>query len=140
MKHLRALATTAMFAAVALIVVAGLVAILFAAVEILSPSELWGVAGAFRTGFYASLLFGVVPAVALGAPAYWLLWRAGRATWAAVLLLGAALGALVGVVEVALAAWGVGCGVIVSGLTHVAVTRRLGPNSSSKPTPLRGAA
>ena len=140
MKQARALATVAMFAAIALIVVAGLVALTLAALEALSPSERWGVAGAFRTGFYASLVLGAVPAALLGAPAYWLLWRAGRASWPAALLLGAALGALVAVVESGLTVWGIGCGILASGLTHVAATRWLGPNNSSKPTPLRGAA
>ena len=132
MKQARALATIMMFAALALVVVAGGVAIVLAAIEALSPSELLGVAGAFRTGFYASLLFGVVPAVVLGAPAYWLLWRAGRASWPAALALGAALGALVVVVEPGLTAWGIGCGIFASGLTHVAATRWLGPNNSFK--------
>jgi hypothetical protein len=140
MKQARALATIVMFAALALIVVGGVVAVVLATIEVLSPSELWGVTGAFRTGFYASLLFGVVPAVVLGAPAYWLLWRTGRASWPAALVLGAALGALVVVVEPGLTAWGIGCGILASGLTHVAATRWLGPNNSSKPTPLRGAA
>jgi hypothetical protein len=140
MKQARALATIATFAAVALIVVAGLVAVTLAALEALSPSELWGVAGAFRTGFYASLLFGVVPGVVLGAPVYWLLWRSGRARWLSVLLVGAVLGALIAVVESGLAPWGIGCGMLVAGLTHIAAMRWLGPNNSSKPTPLRGAA
>ena len=140
MKQARALATVALFATAALIVVAGLVAALLVVLEILSPSELWGVSGAFRAGFYASLVLGVVPSLVLGAPAYWLLWRVGRATWFTVLLLGAVLGALVAVLERDLMPWGVACGILVSGLTHIAGTRWLGPNNSSKPTPLRGAA
>jgi hypothetical protein len=140
MKSFRELATIAMFSAVALLVVAGAVAVTFLAVEYFSPSELWGLAGAFRTGFYATLLFGVLPGVLLGAPAYWLLRRFQRAARPSVCLVGAALGALVALVEPGLVGWGVGCGIVTAGLTHFAAERWLGPNNSSKPTPLRGAA
>lgn len=118
-----------LFAAGTLLVVSLGVAALFFATEELSPSEFWGAWGAFRTGFFATLLFGSGPALLLGAPGYWWLWRTGRATWLSILPLGACLGALVSLVEPALAAWGIACGIIVSGLTHVAVRRWLGPNN-----------
>ncbi|WP_133479992.1 hypothetical protein [Cognatilysobacter segetis] len=124
-----------MFAAISLIVVAGLVAIASAVLEVLSPSELWGVAGAFRTGFYAALLLGAMPALLLGAPAYWLLWRAGRARWRSALPVGAALGALVLLVEPGLAGWGIVCGMLVAALTHVAAARWLAPAIASTSPP-----
>lgn len=130
----------AIFATISLMVAAGAVALVLAGLEVVSPSEFWGVAGAFRTGFYATLLFGIVPAVLLGGPAYWLLWRAGRASRSTVLVLGAALGAVVAGVEPGLTAWGVGCGILVSGLTHGAVRRWLRPRYPSKPASLRGPA
>ena len=140
MKQLRELATIAAFCAASLLVAAGGMAVVLLALEYLSPSELWGLGGAFRTGFYATLVLGVVPAVILGAPGYWMLRRSSRATALGARGLGAVLGALVGFVEPALIPWGMSCGLVAAGLTHIAAERWLGPNNSSKPTPLRGAA
>jgi hypothetical protein len=140
MKYARELAALMAFAAVSLVAVAGSVAVLFAVLEHFTPTELWGLSGAFRTGFFATLVFGTVPAVLVGGPAYWLIRRCGCASWLNAVAIGGVLGTLVAVVEPALTAWGVGCGGIVAGLTHLAATRWLGPNKSSKPTPLRGSA
>lgn len=106
MKSARQLVKTALLATAALIMVALAVASIFVLFEVLSPSELWDPSGAFIAGLYATLVLGAVPAVLFGAPGYWLLWRCRRARWLTVLPLGAALGALVAVLEPALLPWG----------------------------------
>lgn len=111
--------------AVSLLLVALAVALLFAGLELHSPTEFWSPYGAFGGGFHATLLLGAVPAILAGAPAYWWLWRAGRARWLTVVPLGAALGALVAVLEPALLGWGAGCGMFVAGLTHMTARRWL---------------
>lgn len=140
MRHLRQLVIVTALSACALLLVALAVAAVLLALEIASPSDLWNRAGAFRTGLYATLLLGAGPALLLGAPGYWLLWRLGRARWLPVLSLGAGLGASVAFLEPAWIAWGVACGAVVAGLTHRAAQRWLGPDNSSKPTPLQGEA
>jgi hypothetical protein len=130
------LATIAAFNAVTLVVVAGAVGVIFEAFDYFAPSELWGTSRPFLTGFLAALYFGGVPALPLGVPGYYLLWRVGRATWLSACGLGAALGALVAFVEPALAAWGAGCGIVAAGLTHLAALRWLCPPSGPRQPPL----
>ena len=140
MRVARQLMQVAVFSAASLVLVAFAVALLVAGIEASSPTEFWGLPGAFGTSLYATLLIGAGPAILMGAPAYWWLWRLGQARSLVVLLLGAGLGALIAVLEPVLLGWGAGCGVAVAGLTHLAARRWLGPNQSFKPNPLRGSA
>lgn len=128
MRVARQLLQAAAFAAASLLLVALAVALLVAGLEASSPTEFWGLPGAFGTGLHATLLIGAGPAILIGAPAYWGLWRLGRARSLIVLPLGAALGALVGVLEPPLLGWGAGCGMVVAGLTHLAAKRWMGPD------------
>lgn len=140
MRNACDLLRVATLAATSLVLVAFGVAFVFLVLEVLSPSELWGRYGAFSAGLYATLAFGAVPGVVLGAPVYWWLWRTDHARWTTVFPLGAALGSLVAIVEVSLTPWGVGCGSAVAGLTHFAANRWLEAHSSSKPVLLAGEA
>lgn len=140
MRAARQLMQVAMFSAASLAVVAFSVALLVAGLEASAPTDLWDASGAFSAGFYATLLVGAAPAIFVGAPAYWWLWRLRQARWLIVLPLGAGLGALIGMLEPALLSWGAGCGMAVAGLTHLAATRWLGPVQSFKPTSRRGGA
>lgn len=116
----------AALSAVALLIVGLTVGGLLFTLEVLSPSDLWTPPGAFVAGLTASLLLGAGPALLLGVPAYWLLWRRRRAQWRTILPLGAALGALIVVIEPALLGWGVLAGVGTAVLTHLAARGRLG--------------
>lgn len=122
-----------------LLIVALTVACLLLSMEVVSPSELWGPRGAFRAGLYATLLLGAGPAMLLGVPAYWLLWRAGLTSWPSVIFMGGTLGALVVFIEPALAAWGVPCGILVAALTHLAARRWLERDPAFGPTLQRDA-
>ncbi|WP_421683236.1 hypothetical protein HKW98_01465 [Stutzerimonas urumqiensis] len=126
MKDLHPFALIAALSATALVLVAASIGLSLAVLEALWPSDLWDVAGAFRAGFVATLAFGAIPAVLLGAPGYWLIWRSRRVTAPQACCIGAMLGASVGLIEPALAAWGIGCGAITAGLTHGAAVRWLG--------------
>ncbi|MCH8496863.1 MAG: hypothetical protein LAT63_00165 [Marinobacter sp.] len=110
MRALRQLIQVMVFSAVSLLVVAIAIALLFLALELASPSELWRPFGAFRVGFYATLVVGAAPAILVGAPAYWWVWRLGYARWLIVLPVGAVLGTLAALLDLALIGWGVGCG------------------------------
>ena len=140
MKPARELAAITAITFASLLATAAAMALLLLVLESIWPSELLSRRGAFQTGFVATLLVGSLPAVVLGAPSYWLLRRHGRASPIAIRSLGALFGTLVGFVEPAFTAWGGGCGLVTAGLAHMAVEHWLGPNNSSKPTPLRGAA
>lgn len=117
-------------AAVSLLTVALAMAFLFLFLEQISPSELFTSSAAFRVGFQATLMFGVLPAILFGAPAYWWIWRQGQARWLTILPLGAVLGLLVFLLDSALIGWGVGCGALVAGLTHILARRWLGAKPS----------
>lgn len=140
MQNAGALGTIALLVGGSLLVAALGVGSVLAAWELLAPSDFWAFGGAFSGGFVATVLLGAVPALALGVPAYWFLWRTHRARWPVALGLGGVLGALIALAEPGLALWGVGCGTVCAGLTHLGAARWLGPNSSSRPTPLAAAA
>jgi hypothetical protein len=89
--------------------------------------------------FAYTCLLGAAPVILFGAPSYWLLLQKGRARWYYALVIGAAPALVFLVADLNLAFWALIAGSIVALLTHV-LCRRLGPNNSSKPTPLRGAA
>lgn len=117
MKQLLALLACS---ALALFLVACGAATVLAVSEVLSPSELWDVAGALWAGFWITLALGVVPALLLGAPIYWLFWRSGRGGWPVAAGLGLLLGCLVTLVEPALLPWGVACGLVTALLAQFA--------------------
>lgn len=123
--------------ALALLLVAAGVGGLLALDAVRAPNELFGVAAALRLGFVATLAFGAGPALLVGAPGYWLLWRTGRAGWTAALLLGTAAGSLLLVLEPALALWGAGCGAAAAAIVH-AVARRWPMAPSAGPMAGRG--
>lgn len=125
MRDVRQLMYIVVLSAASLVLVVLAVAAVLIAQELYAPTALWGPGGAFRAGFFVTFLLGAGPAVLLGAPAYWGLWRSGRARWHWVLLIGAGLGVLVAVIEPALVAWGAGCGLAVAALVHVAAMRWL---------------
>ncbi len=89
--------------------------------------------------FAYTIILGFLPVVVMGAPGYLALLRHNRARWLYALLLGIAPG----LVALPFGAWtgflAIVCGAAVAALTHL-MCRRLGPNNSFKPTPLRGAA
>lgn len=125
MKDIRPFAFIAAFSAAALVLVAAIVGLSLALIEALWPSDLWDVTGALRAGFVATLVFGAIPTLLLGAPGYWLLWRSRSISGPQACCIGAMLGALFWLIEPALAAWGIGCGAITAGLTHRAAVRWL---------------
>jgi hypothetical protein len=89
--------------------------------------------------FLNTLLIGVVPVAAVGAPIYFGLLRRARPRWLLVILLGVAPGLAALILDTLLGTIAMICGVIVAAVTHVSC-RRLGPNNSFKPKPLRGSA
>lgn len=109
--------------AAAVLLVAVAIGIALALLEWVRPSELWDRWGAFRSGFIATTVLGMAPALVFGTPAYALLQHAGRARWGAVIALGAGLGSLVALFDVAFLGWGVAAGAAVAGLTHIGATR-----------------
>jgi len=89
--------------------------------------------------FAYTCILGLMPVVLFGAPSYWLLLQKGLARWNYALAIGAGPALIFLLADLNLAFWALVAGSIVALLTH-ALCRRLGPNNSSKPTPLRGAA
>ena len=90
-------------------------------------------------GFAYTSAIGALPVVFVGAPIYFmLLWR-GLANWLNVVMLGVAPGVLFLFVAGGLGVWAIVCGTVVASVTHL-ICRRLGPNNSFKPNPLRGSA
>ena len=96
-------------------------------------------ADAAKTFFLATLYFGVVPVVLLGAPSYFALIRYSQPRWPHVLLIGVAPGILALPLDLVLGSTAIVCGVVVASVTHI-LFPRLGPNNSFKPRPLRGSA
>lgn len=93
-----------------------------------------------RVVFGVVMLFGTIPTLFIGAPAYVALSRNGLARWPYVLIIGLVPGLLVSIffmpmVGIPLAIGGV----IVAMSTHF-LCRKLHPSSSFKPTPPRDAA
>lgn len=127
MTPLREFAAIVVLVATSLSAVACAMGALFAMLEWLSPSELWGLGGALRTGFLATVALGSAPALLVGAPLYWILWRRRHATRLASAVLGSVAGALVAALEPSLVAWGAGCGAATALLTHGLARRRGGP-------------
>jgi len=112
----------------------------YGAIDATSSPGLFSPAASAQIGFFGTLLFGVAPVTLFGAPAYVYLARRGLATWRVVALVALAPVALLLFIDMGLAIIALLCGSTVAGLTHLICIRWVGPNNSSKPTPLRGAA
>jgi hypothetical protein len=95
--------------------------------------------GSAWLGFAYTAMIGAVPVIFFGAPIYLALLHRGSANWLNVLMLGATPGLLLLFVAGGLGLWAMLCGVAVASITHL-TCRRLGPNNSFKPNPLRGSA
>jgi hypothetical protein len=124
---------------VALLVVAAAMAAYGAADSSLNGNSLLGPAASAQVVFGYTAIFGVLPALLIGAPGYVTLLRHNLASWPYVLLLGVLPGLVVLPVELSLGFWAIICGASVALLTHL-MCRGLGPNISFKPKPLRGSA
>jgi hypothetical protein len=94
---------------------------------------------AAKTTFGYTLILGILPALLIGVPGYLLLLRRRAARWYYALGLGVVPGIVALPLDANLGAWAVVCGGAVAMLTHLAC-RRLVPNNSFKPNPLRGSA
>jgi len=85
--------------------------------SLLSPAD------AGWIGFAYTMIFGALPALLFGAPAYALLAQAGRASWTTTMVVGIVPGLLAGLIETWLAVYALVCGVVVAAATHFLVQR-----------------
>ena len=139
MAGLKLFAVIELIALVALLVVAGAMAGYGAADSAFHANSLLSPSSSAWLGFGYTALIGAPVVVVIGAPAYFILLRRGLARWPYILLAGAVPGLVALAASLSLGSWATLCGIAVASLTHV-VYRWVGPNNSSKPTPLRGAA
>ena len=84
--------------------------------------------------FTSTLLIGVVPAIALGGPLYFLLLKHREARWLYVIMLGVSPGLVFLPFDFLLGTLAIVCGLLVASLTHLGC-RRLGPSPSFEPHP-----
>ncbi|MGY1411246.1 hypothetical protein ACW5EG_16950 [Luteimonas sp. A611] len=139
MKILRQLLLVEIAALLALLIVAGAMSAYGAADAARHADSLLAPAASAKVLFGYTMIIGFLPVVVIGAPGYVALLRKHLARWPYALGLGVLPGLLVLPFELSLGFWAIICGAAVALLTHV-MCRRLGPNNSFKPTPLRGAA
>src|SRR5688500_8028027 len=139
MAGLKLFAVIELIALVALLVVAGAMAGYGAADSALHASSLLSPSSSAWLGFAYTAVFGAPVVAVIGAPTYFFLLQRGLAQWPHVLLVGAFPGLIALVASVSLGFWAIVCGIAVASLTH-AICRRVGPNNSFKPKPLRGSA
>jgi hypothetical protein len=123
----------------ALLIVAGAMAGVAAMDSATHSNALLSPASAASVTFGYTLILGVLPVLLVGVPGYLILLHRGIARWHYALALGVVPGLVALPFGANLAIWATVCGGAVAMLTHLAC-RRLGPNNSFKPTPLRGAA
>jgi hypothetical protein len=134
MDVIRQLFKIAAVALVALLIVAGAMALLFGLgvgglTVPLTP--LGAAAGVFAIAFLA----GAGPALLVAPPIYLLFWRSQRATWFSAVIAGAIGGALVGLLDIAVMGYSIAGGVGVAFLTHIGASRWLGPGNSARISP-----
>jgi len=139
MSLLRQLLVVGATAFAALLLVAGLMAAVAAVDSATHSNALLSPTSAATITFGYTLILGTLPALLVGAPCYVLLLRKGRARWHYALAVGVLPGLVTLPLDPNLGFWATACGAVVALATHF-VCRRLGPNNSFKPTPLRGAA
>ena len=136
MEVIQQLLKIAAVALVALLIVAGGMALLFGlgvgglAVPL---TPLGAAAGVFAVTFLA----GAGPALLVAPPVYLFFWRSQRATWFSAVIAGAIGGALIGLLDSAVMGYSIAGGVVVAVLTHVGASRWLGPNNSIQAEALR---
>ena len=117
MTALQRLARAELFSFCSLVVVAALVAALFAYLSSAGPSVLLPRDSA-QIGFLGTLLIGFLPVAVLCAPAYAWLSHRGWANWPTVLLLGAWPGLVWLIINVEFGFFTLACGLAVAVLTH----------------------
>ncbi len=139
MSLMRQLLVVGSIALVALLLVAGLMAAIAAVDSATHDNALLSPRSAATVTFGYTMILGTIPALLVGAPAYVFLLRKGYARWYTALALGTLPGLIALAADTNLGFWAIVCGATVALTTHL-VCRRLGPNKSFKPTPLRGAA
>ena len=139
METFRRFVIVELVALAALLIVAGAMAAYGAIDSASYANSLVDPTGSAWLGFAYTLAIGALPVACIGAPVYLLLLMRGSAKWLNVSVLGTVPGVLLLLVAFELGLLAIVCGLAVALLTHF-VCRRLGPNNSSKPTPLRGAA
>ena len=139
MATLRRLVFVELVAVGSLLLVAGAMAAYGAVDSVRHANSLIDPWGSAWLGFAYTVAFGLLPVVLFGAPVYSVLLSRGKASWPTAVGLGVVPGLLLLLVAGGLGVWAIVCGLVASCLTHL-VCRRLGPNNSFKPTPLRGAA
>jgi hypothetical protein len=126
-------------AILALVLVAGAMAAVAAIDSASNSNALLSPAFSAKVTFGYTILLGTLPVLFVGAPGYLILLRRNLARWYYVVALGIAPGLAAMPFDANLAFWAVICGAAVALATHIAY-RRLGPNNSFKPKPLRGSA
>ena len=136
MSLLRQLLVVAATAFAALLLVAGAMATVAAVDSATNSNALLSSKSAATVTFGYTVILGILPALLFGAPGYVLLLRKGLARWYYALALGALPGAIALPFDSNLGFWAIACGSVVALATHL-VCRRLGPNNSFKPNPLR---
>ena len=127
-----------MAAFLALLAFAVLLASVSAVITALSESAILGVVRSFFIVFAYTLIFGIIPALFIGAPSYAWLWHKGYASWITATCLGVALCAPFFLVGKEFGVWAIAGGSAVAIATHAVC--RVGANYSFKPRPLRGSA
>ena len=135
----RQLLVISAIALAALLLTAGVMAGVAAVDSATHSNSLLSLFFAAMVTFGYTLILGTPPTLLLGAPGYVLLLRTNRAHWYYVLAFGVTPGFAVLPLDSNIGFWAIGCGGVVALLTHFAC-RRLGPNNSFKPKPLRGSA
>jgi hypothetical protein len=106
----------------------------FAAIQsLIFESSLLSPASSAKMAFAYTLAFGIVPALLLGGPGYFALWRFGKGRWFYALLAGVLPGIVLVPMEPSLASWVALCGGAVALITH-GLHRKWGPNISLKRT------
>ena len=139
MTGLRQFAAVELVALLAVLAVAGAMAAFGYADSTLHTNSVLDPGSSAWLGFAYTALFGVPLVLFVGAPVYYVLLQRNLVQWRYVLLAGAGPGLIVSLASLSLGFWAILCGIAVASLTH-AVCRRVGPNNSFKPKPLRGSA
>jgi hypothetical protein len=139
MTGLRQFVAVELVALVASLAVAGAMACFGYLDSALHTNSVLDPASTAWLGFAYTALFGMPFVAFVGAPIYYVLLKRDLVRWRYVLLAGAAPGLVASLASFSMGFWAILCGIAVASLTH-AICRRVGPNNSFKPKPLRGSA
>lgn len=129
MRFRQRLARTELVALLSLALVAGAMAAYSAIPSAVAASSVLTPAGSAHVVFLGTVVFGFVPVVLLGAPAYAWLSHRGLASWWAVLALAAWPSAVAVFLDMELAVLSSICGIAIAGITHLACRRWLSTNN-----------